>query len=351
MQIKSRTEIKFLARAILSVIALGSYSAAHADKLPLFPLKPSNNGRYLVDNEGTPFFYQADTAWTITKKLTPSEVAEYLDDCVRSGFTVIQIQAFSKEQGALANLEGRTPFDPVDNILKPVEAYWQNVDSIIAAAQSRGLLVAMAAIWIRWGGRDKEGWRYQLTEENARAYGGFLGHRYAHYSNVIWILGGDANPIEKTHAIAELAQGIHENAPRQLIAVHNRAEYSSAAFFDTQPWLGIDLAYTYRETAAQVAGEAARLGHSRPIVLGESGYEEENNDGRGGEPFRMRRQAYGAILNGSLGGHAYGHREVWRFGAHWRTALNAPGRRAMWGVRALLRPCAGTRWSPILTVL
>lgn len=60
-----------------------------------------------------------------------------------------------------------------------------------------------------------------------------------------------------------------------------------------------------------------------------SGYEHESNDERGGSAHRMRRQAYGAILSGALMGHAYGHREVWRFSEKWREGVADTGSRQM----------------------
>ncbi len=301
----------------------------------VFPLRAAPDGRYFVDSAGRPFFYHADTGWTVTKKLVPKEVDEYLDDRRARGFTAIHVHTFSKEQGPLANRDGQAPFEPPDDILKPNERYWQNVDSILRAARSRNLLVAMAAIWIRWGGKDREGWRYQLTPDNARPYGRFLGTRYREFQNLIWILGGDANPIERSSAIAEIALGIQESAPHQLISVHNRPENSSASFFGSQQWLGVNMAYTYGETYIHVLGEWNRLGKVWPIVLGESGYEEESNDGRGGEPFRVRRQAYGAILSGALGGHAFGQKHIWRFDEKWRGALDSPATRHIAHVKKL----------------
>src|SRR5687767_7270524 len=116
-----------------------------------FPIRASGDGRYLVDARGEPFFYHADTAWTITKKLLPGEVVAYLLDRKRSGFTAIHIHAFSKEVGPVTNRFGSGPFEPLDNILEPNEQYWANVDAIVGAASDQGLLVAMSAIWIRWG--------------------------------------------------------------------------------------------------------------------------------------------------------------------------------------------------------
>jgi hypothetical protein len=313
---------------------------------PVFPLKASADGRYLVDQRNQPFFYHADTAWQLGKRLRISEVLEYLDDVKRRGFTAIQMMPFWKGDPPLANADGVIPFDPPDDILRPVEAYWRSVDRIVEEAAGRGLVVGMAPLWIRWGGKDPFGWRYQLTSSNARSYGRFLAQRYRHFRNILWILGGDANPIERTRAIAEIALGIREYAPEQLITVHNKEEYASAAFFDTAPWLGINFAYTYRETYIQALGEYNRLERTRPIILGESRYEGEGNERRFGDPYRIRRQVYQAVLGGALGGHAYGHRDIWRFDSDWREALAAPGRRQMAHVTDLFATRAWHKLEP-----
>ncbi|NEW81436.1 MAG: DUF4038 domain-containing protein [Mariniphaga sp.] len=36
---------------------------------PAFPLYPSHNGRYLVDSNNKPFFYQTETPWQIIANL------------------------------------------------------------------------------------------------------------------------------------------------------------------------------------------------------------------------------------------------------------------------------------------
>ncbi len=328
------TRIFGTSSALLLSMVFAACSAAVAAE-PEFPLKVSADGRYLVDRAGVPFFYHADTAWQITKRLRPAEVEEYLDRRKAQGFNTIHVHTFSKEVTPMTNWEGENPFDPPDDILQPNPKYWRNVDLLIKAAEQRNLLVTMAAIWIRWGGRDQQGWRYQLNESNARGYGEFLGKRYRLFKNLIWILGGDANPIEDSKPIADLAAGIKAHAPHHLITVHNRPEYSSAAFFHTQPWLDINMAYTYAEVYIHVLGEWNRLAPIKPIILGESGYEEESNDGRGGTPWRMRRQAYEAILSGSLGGHAFGHKDIWRMDSKWRSALDSPASKQMAHVKTL----------------
>jgi len=67
---------------------------------------------------------------------------------------------------------------------------------------------------------------------------------------------------------------------------------------------------------------------SKPCFLAESGYEGESNDGRGGSPHRIRRQACWAILSGACG-HLYGS-AAWTVKPEvWRKWLNSPGAQHM----------------------
>ncbi len=335
-------------KSLVALIALATATLAAA---PAFPLKPSDDGRYLTDAAGKPFFYHADTAWALPKKATLQDAAEYFDLRVKEGFTAIHLHAVSKEAGPVKNVNGDEPFAPLDDILKPNEPYWRHLDGVIEAAEKRGLLAAVSALWIRWGGRDREGWRNQLTETNAGAYGEFLGQRYAARKNILWILGGDDNPHEDRGAIALMARALKETAPHHLITVHNQPEHSSAAFFANEPWLDVNAAYTYREVPPHLFEEWNRpyaSGKPKPIFLIESGYEHESNDSRGGAAQRIRRQAYGAILSGALMGHAYGHREIWRFSDKWREGVADTGSKQMRHVRDLFATRAWWKLEPDL---
>ena len=143
---------------LVALTVLGCAAERGVAAPPAFPIRASADGRYLVDDKGKPFFYHADTAWALFKKLTLREAGEYLDDRKARGFTAVHVHAVSKEVGAVANREGHAPFEPLDDILKPNEAYWRHVDAVLEAARKRGLLVAVSALWLRWGGDDREGW-------------------------------------------------------------------------------------------------------------------------------------------------------------------------------------------------
>lgn len=347
-------------RGLLLLGASLLVSAAQAG--PAFPLRASPNGRYLVDAKGTPFFYHADTAWLAPKRLSLPEFEEYLDRRVRDGFNAIHLHAFSKQEPqpvtAFSELspfhladhptapDGHDPQRHGEDLLRPNENYWRRFDTMLAAVEKRGLLAVVAPLWIRWGGKDTAGWRWQLKDERAESYGRWVARRYHKHQNILWVLGGDANPIETTHALDLMGRGIKAVAPHHLVTVHLKEEFASSAYFDAAPWLDVNFAYTYREAYIQVLGEWNRLGKRRPIVLSEARYEAEGTERSPGTPHRARRQAYQTILSGGLGGHAYGHKHLWKMDADWRAALDAPGSLQMAHVKTLFASRAWWRLQP-----
>src|SRR5688572_27138353 len=65
-------------------------SAASAPASANSPLRASADGRFLVREDGQPFFWLGDTAWELFGKLTREEVDEYLDARRTQKFTVLQ---------------------------------------------------------------------------------------------------------------------------------------------------------------------------------------------------------------------------------------------------------------------
>ena len=55
-------------------------------------LKVSKENRYLMNADGTPFFWLGDTGWLLPEKLNRDEAAYYLEHCRQAGFNVVQVQ-------------------------------------------------------------------------------------------------------------------------------------------------------------------------------------------------------------------------------------------------------------------
>ena len=67
---------------------------SHAQRLQV-----SENGRFLVTEDGQPFFWMADTAWELFHRTTREEADMYLAKRAGQGFNVIQAVALAELDG------------------------------------------------------------------------------------------------------------------------------------------------------------------------------------------------------------------------------------------------------------
>ena len=138
----------------------------------------------------------------------------YLDNRQKLGFNVIQSVVYwyphggGIENGPLnaANAYGHRPFvgdEDAPNTSKPLlvkggspdspNDYWDHVDYIIEAVRKRDMYLALLPCWGRaYITLQMDNSQQEFTEEEARAYGTFLGKRYKQEPHILWVLGGDA---------------------------------------------------------------------------------------------------------------------------------------------------------------
>jgi hypothetical protein len=294
---------------------------------PLFPLKVSENHRYLVDQNNKPFFLMGDTPWFL-QKLPINEVRRVMDDRQAKGFNTLFLELLDDQNIPSRDAYGNAAFDPETDITKPVEAYWRYADQVMKEAEKRGFFVIMSELW--YGAGDGL-WMHHVKPENAKVYGEFIGKRYARFQNLMWMHAGDRNPDENlAECTRVLAKAIAAAAPQQLHTVHNEHEYASARFHHEDSWLGVNLGYTYGASYLHILPEYQRTNPVRPVILGETGYEDEPNniellpDSKDGDlwnPYRIRRNAWWAVFSGACG-YCAGTR-LWRYEPNWRDVLNA----------------------------
>ena len=215
-----------LPTVIFAALGVKSSRDAAAYETPLIPdLSVSANHRYFVDTSGDPFFWMADTAWSMPISLTREEVVEYLNKRVVQGFNVIQTVAiFNQAGGPGPNRYGDWPYGP-SGLSEPVVTdgadpsdpkqydYWDHLDFIISEANARGLRVALVPVWA-----DRQVGSL-LNKYNAEAYGTFIGARF-HDRRVIWVLGGDHAADGEQKIWRNLARGIAIGATRQAEPEH-----------------------------------------------------------------------------------------------------------------------------------
>jgi hypothetical protein len=307
--------------------------------------------------EDRPFFWLGDTAWSLFVNLTRSETVDYLDTRADQGFTVIQAVAiFPQAGGPGPNQYGDSPYgtdlddlavtDGADYADDEQYDYWDHVDFAVEQAAERGLVMAILPVWA--DGQVGE----LVTEDNAAAYGRFLGRRYGDRPNVVWVLGGDA-PADGTEDVWDaLAGGIRAGGGHQLTTYHPRGDQTSATWFDGADWIGFHMLQgghcLRHDVRADLVEDTYEAG--LPFVDGEPIYEDHPYCWRPEAGFStaldVRRDACWSVLGGAAG-HTYGHHAVWQFladgrspelGARgsWTDALTSPGAEQMQNVRALV---------------
>ena len=129
---------------LLPLLLLTSFRVAAAEPLP--PIHVSPDGHYFVKADGTPFFWQADTAWGIFNHAAPADVDAYLNDRQAKGFNVIQGVIALWDYRQKRNADGELPF--VNGDLGQInEAYYRNVDAILDQVAAHGMYMAVLPFW------------------------------------------------------------------------------------------------------------------------------------------------------------------------------------------------------------
>ncbi|AFY88047.1 glycoside hydrolase family 140 protein [Chroococcidiopsis thermalis] len=346
----------------------------------LSQLRVSHNGRFLVKEDGSPFFWLGDTSWAILQKATREDahnqpsVLRYLEDRAAKRFNVIQCRLVRNAEST--NAYGQAAFIR-GNFARPQIAnganndYWDMADWFVAQAEAHGLYLALLPIWANNVPNHDP-----IVQNPAIAYryGHFLGNRWRHKSHLIWVMGGDPvrerdvdNPerLRMTRAIAEgIADGTNGDArfdgqadySTTLMTYHPRGGgRSSSRHLHQEKWLDFNMIQTttsfefrnYKTIAADYAKEPPK-----PTLDAEVAYENSLSLSRNAppdkriQPWHVRKAAYWAVFAGGFG-HTYGHRSFigWvREGEHlgrgadipWFKSLDAPGAGQMTYLRNLM---------------
>ncbi len=303
-------------------------------------LRVSENKRFLVHEDGTPFFYLGDTAWQLFHRLNREEAEKYLENRRQKGFTVIQAVAIAELDGHTApNPYSHLPLvelDPSRPAVKdgPNNDYWDHVDFIVAEANKRGLYIGFLPTWGRyWHDKVKDG-KPIFTPENAEVYGEWIGKRYKD-AELIWILGGD-RPVEnetQRAIIVAMAKGLRKgDGGRHLITFHPPGGNSSSTWFHNEDWLDFNMRqnghvaeFTGRYDATFADYERTPV---KPVIDGEPIYEDHpiSFDAKKlGHSIAadVRRPLYWDLFSGACG-HTYGHHSVWQMWQPGRNPINNP---------------------------
>ncbi len=314
-------------------------------------LTVSENGRYLKNPDGSPFYWLGDTGWALFQKINREDVEFYFETRAQQGFSVIHAAVYNVNPFVLpplSNVYGDKPFindDPRQPDITPGNSpddsteydYWDHVEYVINTAAANGLYINLLPIF---GVAEGEGYNF-LTPTNAYDYGKFIGKRLKDHSNIIWCMGGDVladNDIRKS-VWNLLAKGVTEGVvgsedySKTFITYHVRGGRSSSEYFQGAPWLDFHMLQTWASFTKiyDAVTSDYNLKPVKPILHGEGAYEDgPEYPTKPITPLVIRKQAYWAIFAGGF--HTYGNSNVWNFGTtpfyvsqDWKKALSSTG--------------------------
>jgi hypothetical protein len=361
-----RIQAAFGARAALTAVFIFT-GIAPGFANTIQPIQVSSDNHFLMQQDGTPFFWMADTGWSLAMRLNREEADTYLRTRAEQGFNVIQMVAFG---GPADGLETPNPYGHApllkNNPATPNPRYFEHVDWIVNRAAHYGLRVAMLPTWSAaqiggWVGGVKS----VITKDNGEAYGRFLGKRYKD-KGILWVFGGDTNPVGAGEYVnfAEpekvvltdyrpiydaLARGIAAGEERTpFITFHitccawsGAAEPRTSLYLSQRKWLTANMLQSshFRDpssvmklTGVNFAWDSQRnydfvrdeyYSHpTRPVIDGEPRYEDLVIDVESDPKlisangywsgYDARNAAYHAVFAGAAG-HTYGNHSVWQF--------------------------------------
>jgi len=290
----------------------------------------SQNGRFIQNENGDPFFLLADTAWELFHRLTLEEIDSYLDTRKNQGFNVIQAVLISELDGLrIPNAYGLLPLTDM-NPKKPNTEYFEFIDKVLRLAESKEMYLAIVPVW-----GDKIDKVFGIGpeifgEENAYSYGQWLGNRYKYFPNIIWMNGGDRSGGGKNLAVWDaLGKGIKSQDPNHLMTFHPLGDASSSMWFHDAGWLDFNSCqsgHSMRNYPNYMMISYDYLHNPpKPCIDSEARYEEHAVNWKPEingvfDDYDVRQAAYWSVFSGACG-HTYGTHPVWQMYDKGREAI------------------------------
>ena len=325
-----------------------SGSSAPTDS-PVYPLKVSANGRYLVDQNDRPWRVQADAAWVMSSVATPEEVDQYLDTRSAQGYNSFYLMAMVHPLGygtapnAPNDANGDPPFavpgDFSTAAASPASArYWDWIDWIIDRAAARNMVVMLAYTYLGGHGGE-QGWfsdvMAQPSVQSLHDWGVWLGRRFKDKPNILWFGLGDYAPPARSEGAKRaraIADGIKSTGASQLfMAEANAPDEIPGENPDFGPVLDMNSFYGYGpvgNTAVYLTADRAwSFSPARPAWMQEGTYEYENNWHEfSARPWDTRRGRFWSVLAGGTAGDGFGSRDPYQW-VDIPASLSSPGAR------------------------
>jgi hypothetical protein len=194
-------------------ISSGTSHVASTPEIATFPVQYSSDGRYLVDQNDTPFPIMGRTAWFVVS-LSVDDYHTFIDDTAARGFDAIELHVVNHDprgNNPPFNGNGDLPFlnrlngtswngslnysninSEAPDFTTPNEPYWSFVDGFLSYCESKGILVSLFPAYAGFLGGE-QGWMQELVANGPtrmQSYGAWIATRYQNQKNLVWMMAG-----------------------------------------------------------------------------------------------------------------------------------------------------------------
>ncbi len=285
------------------------------------PVKVARDGRHLVHEDRTPFFWVADTAWNGALMATPEDWAFYIRTRTEQGFNAVQWVATQWRAAPQGDLNGQRAFTGTDRI-EPNLKFFARLDQQAERLARAGLLNVPVLLWAIGGGADPQvNPGFSLPEDQAVKLARFMVARWQALP-VVWILPGDGDyrgeKAERWKRIGRAVFGDIHHAPTML---HPGGRHWNLPEFQNETWLDIigyqsghgDDDATLRWIYDGPPARDWQLEPARPFLNLEPPYENHiaYQSRKPHPPENVRQAMYWSLLNAPTAGVSYGGHGVW----------------------------------------
>jgi hypothetical protein len=374
MKIHSNKTIASL--VLLIILILITVTDGYGQKIKRLKVSKKNL-HYLVTVDNKPFFLNVDAVWGIVWRISRPDVIHYLKKRKEQKFNCIHFCTFPNFEpwnitsktvygdSAFAIGKNNKP-DPLQPLVTPGSNpkdsaeydYWDHLDFIVDQIEKLGLYVMLLPTYgnLICGNYDGSDTSHIIfNEKNAYAYGNWIGSRYRKKSHIIWVMGGDRNPVYGARdcrpVIRAMAEGVADGVNNQnkydkkadytttFMTYHPRKWSPNSSFwFHDEPWLDFN---SIQDMPLDQIHSVTWDWHRKPIKptwLYEGRYElYKYQDTIIYKPWQVRYQAYQTVFAGGCG-IAYSCHGQYDFLEGWKTKyLTRPGAIAMTHLYRLMR--------------
>ena len=216
--------------------------------------------------KGQPFYYVADTHWPLPWHYTLREAYEIAADRAALNFTALQMSLVPF--GDVTNANGDHIFLN-RTTLTPNPRFFEHCDALFDQLESLGFAVYLVILW--WNQVMqvlRRGPPLQCHE-----FGRWLGSRWRHRQNLVWVIGGDARwRSADLPYFRALAQGLRDANASQLITFHPQSDHSSSNYLSGEAWIDFHSVQVHRDPENVAAKAIVDRQSGKPTLVCETNY-------------------------------------------------------------------------------